>query len=146
MKNIGGGMMKDCIFCKIIDKSLPGHVVYEDEHVLAFLDISQTTEGHTLIIPKIHRTDIFDMETSAMEQVFSVVPKVARALKETFDCSGINVVNNNGKSAGQTVFHYHVHLIPRYGNDKFRIRFVNNMKDYDAEKLAALKARIKENL
>jgi len=138
--------MKDCIFCKIIAQEIPGHVVYEDEHVLAFLDISQTTEGHTLIVPKKHRVDVFEMESLLMEQVFSVVPKIARALKETFGCSGINVVNNNGESAGQTVFHYHVHLIPRYGKDQFGMMFANNMKDYDAEKLAALKERIKENI
>jgi len=138
--------MKDCIFCKIIAQEIPGHVVYEDEFVLAFLDISQTTVGHTLIVPKKHRIDVFEMEASAMEQVFSVVPKVARALKETFGCSGINVVNNNGESAGQTVFHYHVHLIPRYGKDQFGIIFANNMKDYDVETLATLKDRIKENI
>jgi len=138
--------MKDCIFCKIVIEEIPGHVVYENEHVLAFLDISQTTKGHTLIIPKKHRIDIFEMESSVMEQVFSVVPKIANALKSTFGCSGINIVSNNGESAGQTVFHYHVHLIPRYGNDKFGIRFVSNMKDYDTEKLAVLKDRIKKNM
>jgi len=139
-------MMKNCIFCKIIGKEIPGHVIYEDEHVLAFLDISQTTEGHTLIIPKVHRVDVFEMEPSVMEQVFSIVPKIARALRETFDCSGINIVSNNGESAGQTVFHYHVHLIPRYGRDHFGMRFVNNMNDYNAERLAALKDRIKVNI
>ena len=138
--------MKDCIFCKIIAREIPGHIVYEDEYVLAFLDISQTTEGHTLIIPKEHRVDIFEMEEVLMEQVHSVIPKLASALKATFGCSGINIVNNNGESAGQTVFHYHVHLIPRYGNDKFGIRFANHMKDYDTEKLATLKNKIKENL
>ena len=141
-------MMKDCIFCKIITGEIPGHVVYENEHVLAFLDISQTTEGHTLIIPKVHRVDIFEMEASVMEQVFSVAPKIARALKTAFNCRGINIVSNNGKSAGQSVFHYHVHLIPRYGKDKdkFRIKFVNNMGNYDAEKLLGLKDQIKLNL
>ena len=138
--------MNNCIFCKIINKEIPGHVVYEDEHVLAFLDISQTTKGHTLVIPKKHLVDIFEMEASLMEQVYSVVPKIASALKATFGCSGLNIVNNNGESAGQTVFHYHVHLIPRYGQDKFGIIFANNMSDYDAEKLAFLKDRIKENL
>lgn len=138
--------MKNCIFCKIVAGEVPGHVVYEDEHVLSFLDISQTTKGHTLIIPKIHRVDVFEMESSMMKQVFSVVPKVACALKEAFGCIGINVVNNNGESAGQKVFHYHVHLIPRYRNDDFKIRFVSHMADYDAKKLAALKCSIKENI
>ena len=144
----GGFIMKECIFCKIIAGEIPGHVVYENEHILAFLDISQTTEGHTLIIPKVHRVDIFEMEDSEMEQVFSVVPKIARALKKSFNCMGINIVSNNGKSAGQSVFHYHVHLIPRYGKgkDKFGIRFVSNMEDYSAEELAALKERIMANI
>lgn len=138
--------MKDCIFCKIIDQEIPSHVIYEDEHTLAFLDISQTTKGHTLIIPKKHRIDIFEMEDTLMEKVHSIIPKIASALKDTFECSGMNIVNNNGKKAGQTVFHYHVHLIPRYGKDQFGIKFANNMNDYDAEKLATLKEKIKENL
>jgi len=138
--------MKECIFCKIIADEIPRHVVYEDEHVLAFLDISQTTEGHTLIVPKIHRVDVFEMDEGLMAQVFSVVPKIAHALKKTFGCSGINVVNNNGKSASQTVFHYHVHLIPRYRSDQFSIKFANNMEDYDAEQLVALKNSIKANI
>ena len=138
--------MGNCIFCKIIAQEITGHVVYEDENVLAFLDISQTTKGHTLIIPKVHKVDIFEMDESLMEQVFSVVPRIAQALKETFGCSGINIVSNNGESAGQTVFHYHVHLIPRYGYDGFGIRFANNMGDYNAEKLATLKDRIRKNI
>ncbi|MCL1989842.1 MAG: HIT family protein [Defluviitaleaceae bacterium] len=138
--------MENCIFCKIIAREIPGHIVYEDEHVLAFLDISQTTEGHTLIIPKKHRVDVFEMDAPKMEQVFAVVPKIATALKKTFNCRGINMVNNNGEAAGQTVFHYHVHLIPRYEKDQFGMRFVNNMQDYDTEDLAALKVRIKTNL
>ena len=146
MKNIGGIVMKDCVFCKIVSREISGYVIYENEYVLAFLDISQTTKGHTLIIPKEHRVDIFEMESPLMEQVFSVAPKIASALKETFGCSGINVVSNNGKSAGQSVFHYHVHLIPRYEDDKFGIRFVNNMKKYDTEKLTALKNKIKMNI
>ena len=81
--------MKDCIFCKIIAGVIPGHVVYENEHVLTFLDISQTTEGNTLIIPKMHRVDIFEMESSDMEQVFSVVPKIARALKKLLIAKGL---------------------------------------------------------
>jgi len=138
--------MKDCIFCKIVAGEIPGHVVYENEHVLAFLDISQTTEGHTLVIPKKHIVDIFEMDSSNIEQIFTVVPEIANALKKTFACSGINIVSNNGKSAGQTVFHYHTHLIPRYGDDKFGIRFVNNMKQYNSEKLELLKDRIKKNI
>ena len=139
-------MMENCIFCKIITGDMPGHVLYEDEHVFVFLDISQTTKGHTLVVPKAHRKDVFEMAPHEMEQVFSIVPKLSTALKEVFDCTGLNVVNNNGESAGQTVFHYHVHLIPRYGNDDFGIRFVNHMAAYDQVALAELKGKIRKNL
>ena len=106
--------MKQCIFCKIINKEIPGHILFENEHVLAFLDISQTTKGHTLVIPKNHVEDVFSMTEEDMAHVFSVVPKIANALKTTFNADGMNIVNNNKPVAGQTVFHYHVHLIPRY--------------------------------
>jgi len=138
--------MENCIFCKIIAQEIPGHVLYENENVLVFLDISQTTKGHTLVIPKVHRKDVFEMEATEMEQVFSVVPKVAKALKMTFNCSGLNIINNNGEVAGQTVFHYHVHLIPRYLDDRFGVLFANNMADYTSEDLSALKDQIKQKL
>lgn len=138
--------MENCIFCQIISGNIPGHVLYKNEHVLVFLDISQTTMGHTLIIPKVHRADVFEMKQHEMEKVFSIVPKISALLKQTFECTGLNIVNNNGESAGQTVFHYHVHLIPRYGNDDFGIRFVNNMEKYDHEALAKLKSCIVKGL
>ena len=135
--------MSQCIFCKIINKEIPGHTIYEDEHVLAFLDISQSTKGHTLIIPKNHAQDIFSMTEEDMAHIFTVVPKLAKALKETFSANGLNIVNNNGESAGQTVFHYHVHLIPRYDEtDGFTTSYTNNMANYSAEQLAALKEHI----
>jgi len=138
--------MENCVFCKIIAREIPGHVLYEDNDVLVFLDISQTTKGHTLVVPKTHRKDVFEMEASEMEKLFSVVPKIARAMKTTFNCSGLNIINNNGELAGQTVFHYHVHLIPRYLDDRFKVLFVNNMAEYDGDALAALKDEIKRKL
>ena len=139
--------MSQCIFCKIINKEIPGHVVYEDEFVLAFLDISQSTKGHTLVIPKKHAQDVFSMTAEDMSHVFSIVPKLANALKTTFNCNGLNVVNNNGVAAGQTVFHYHVHLIPRYDEtDGFSNSYANNMENYTPEMLAALKAEVIKSL
>jgi len=139
--------MQDCIFCKIAKKEILGHILYEDEQVLAFLDISQTTKGHTLIIPKQHSTDIFDTTPTTMEAVFAVTPRIANALKKTFKFDGLNMVNNSGVHAGQTVFHYHVHLIPRYAlEDTFDIKFSNNMKEYSIEKLAELRELITSNL
>ncbi|GAF22269.1 histidine triad nucleotide-binding protein [Bacillus sp. JCM 19047] len=109
--------MSDCIFCAIRDGQLPATKLYEDEHVLAFYNIQQITKGHTLIIPKQHHEAIFDLPSETASHLFSVVPKLASALKESYSCKGMNIVNNNGQVAGQTVFHYHLHLVPRYGEE-----------------------------
>ena len=99
--------MDNCIFCKIISGEIPSSKVYEDDKVLAFLDISQATKGHTLVIPKEH----------VRETVFSRVPKIARAVQKATRAIGMNILNNNEEVAGQTVFHAHIHLVPRYGAD-----------------------------
>ncbi|MDO5793893.1 MAG: HIT family protein [Turicibacter sp.] len=139
--------MNQCIFCKIINKEIPGQILFENEHVLAFLDISQTTKGHTLVIPKKHAEDVFSMSEEDMCHVFSVVPRLANALKTTFNADGMNIVNNNKPVAGQTVFHYHVHLIPRYSTeDSFQINYTNNMSKYTPESLATLKEEVLANL
>ena len=139
--------MNQCIFCKIINKEIPGQILFENEHVLAFLDISQTTKGHTLVIPKKHAEDVFSMSEEDMCHIFSVVPKLANALKTTFNADGMNIVNNNKPVAGQTVFHYHVHLIPRYSaEDSFQINYTNNMSKYTPESLATLKEEVLANL
>ena len=106
---------ENCVFCKIINHEIPSAKVYEDENILAFLDISQVTEGHTLVIPKKHCKDIFELDEQTLAQVFQAVKKIAGKMQENLEVDGINLVNNNGKNAGQEVFHYHVHLIPRYG-------------------------------
>jgi histidine triad (HIT) family protein len=105
----------NCIFCKIAEGVIPSYKVYEDENVLAFLDISQVTKGHTLIIPKEHSKDVFELSEETAAQLFSAVPKIASSIKQTFNPIGLNLLNNNGEAAGQSVFHYHMHFIPRYG-------------------------------
>ncbi|MGV3489016.1 MAG: HIT family protein [Tuberibacillus sp.] len=107
----------NCIFCKIINGEIPSAKVYEDEHVYAFLDISQVTKGHTLVIPKEHYPNIFELPAETASKLFSVVPKIANAVKEAYDPIGMNLLNNNGEAAMQSVFHYHMHIIPRYGKD-----------------------------
>lgn len=134
--------MENCIFCKIVNREIPGHILFENEDVLVFLDISQATKGHTLIIPKVHCDDIFMMDEELSARVFSVVPKIARALKVTFGATGINLLNNNGKDAGQEVFHYHIHLIPRYPGDGVKFKLPNNTSQTDSTTLSALKEEI----
>ncbi|EGO5037111.1 TPA: HIT family protein [Enterococcus faecalis] len=127
--------MNDCIFCKIINGEIPSYKVYEDEKVYAFLDITQVTKGHTLMIPKQHVADIFEYNDVLASDVFARIPKVARALEKAFpEMEGLNILNNNKEVAYQSVFHSHVHLIPRYSKeDDFSIHFVNHQEDYSAE-------------
>ncbi|MBY4634175.1 HIT family protein [Streptococcus suis] len=125
--------MSDCIFCKIISGEIPASKVYEDDQVLAFLDISQVTKGHTLVVPKKHYRNVLDMDEEAAATLFSVVPTIARQLKEKLGASGLNIVNNNEEAAGQTVFHTHIHLLPRFNNqDGLNIQFKANDPDFPA--------------
>ena len=103
--------MDNCIFCKIISGEIPSSKVYEDDKVLAFLDISQATKGHTLVIPKEHVRNILEMSAETAETVFSRVPKIARAVQKATKAIGMNILNNNEEVAGQTVFHAHIHLV-----------------------------------
>ncbi|MGX6979996.1 HIT family protein [Vagococcus elongatus] len=136
--------MNDCIFCKIIANEIPSYKVYEDDQVLAFLDLSQVTKGHTLLIPKTHVPDIFSFDEETAAMLFSRVPKIARALEAAFpDMKGLNIINNNKELAYQSVFHSHLHLIPRYtAEDDFKIRFVNNQEKYTPETMKEIAKKI----
>jgi histidine triad (HIT) family protein len=119
--------MDSCIFCKIVRGEIPSYKVYEDESVLAFLDITQVTPGHTLVIPKQHVTDIFELTSELAAKIFAQVPKVSQQLKRTLHPIGLNIVNNN-QAPLQSVFHYHIHLIPRYPDDGFVLSFPGSPK------------------
>lgn len=128
--------MSDCIFCKIINDEVPSAKVFENEDVVAFLDISQVTKGHTLIIPKIHNENVYDLTPEIAAKLFAAVPLIARAIKEAFNPQGMNLLNNNGAFAGQAVFHYHLHLIPRYDEtDGFETKWISHQSEYNAEDL-----------
>ena len=109
--------MTDCIFCKIIAGDIPSYQLYEDDDVLAFLDITQTTKGHTLVVPKKHIRNVLEMSAEEAATLFAKIPQIAAHITETLGASGMNILQNNEAIAGQTVFHAHVHLIPRYGKD-----------------------------
>lgn len=139
--------MSDCIFCKIVNGDIPAAKVYENEHVLAFLDISQVTKGHTLVIPKVHKENLFELTPETSKNLFESVPEIANALKKEYKPLGLNLVNNNGEHAGQTVFHFHVHLIPRYGKgDGFGAVWKTNTSDYSPEILKEMAANINKHL
>ncbi|MCL2521422.1 MAG: HIT family protein [Erysipelotrichales bacterium] len=127
-----------CIFCKIINKEIPAHILHEDENFIVILDIMQATKGHTLIIPKKHSENIFNLEQTTISNIFPLVQKIAIRLKERLSLEGLNIINNNGKIAGQTVMHYHIHLIPRYVNDNLVITFDKTEQNF-AELVKILK-------
>lgn len=140
-----GFLMDDCIFCKIIKGEIPSITVYEDDDVKAFLDISQATKGHTLLVPKKHVQDIFAYDDALAQKVLTKIPMVAQAIKDSDSkILGLNIVNNNGEVAYQSVFHSHIHFIPRYGkDDSFSMAFSDNSAKYDQDALNQTAAAIK---
>ncbi len=139
--------MSDCIFCKIVNGEIPASKVFENEHVFAFLDISQVTKGHTLIIPKVHKENVFELTPEIAKNVFEAVPDIANAIKKEFNPIGLNVVNNNGELAGQSVFHFHIHLIPRYGQgDGFGAVWKTHNEDYTSNDLYNIASGIGKHL
>ncbi|HDC6268328.1 TPA: HIT family protein [Staphylococcus aureus] len=109
--------MSETIFGKILTGEIPSFKVYEDDYVYAFLDISQVTKGHTLLIPKKASANIFETDEETMKHIGAALPKVTNAIKRAFNPDGLNIIQNNGEFADQSVFHIHFHLIPRYEND-----------------------------
>ena len=133
--------MADCIFCKIIAGEIPSSKVYEDDQVIAFLDISQVTPGHTLVVPKQHFRNLLEMDADSASQLFARVPDIARKVMKATGAKGMNILNNNEEIAGQTVFHTHVHLAPRYEEtDGLQISFEAHEPDFPA--LAQLAEKI----
>lgn len=115
-----------CVFCRIINKEIPSNIVYEDDKFLAIFDISQSTKGHTLVLPKKHFENIFELDDVTTNEIFGVVKKVSEKLKKAFNPDGFNMISNNGLEAGQSIFHFHIHIIPRYFGDDVSIILPNN--------------------
>ncbi len=135
--------MDNCIFCKIIAGEIPCAKVFENEHILAFLDLSQVTKGHTLVIPKTHVQDIFAMPAEVARNFFEAVPKIAKSMEKQLDLQGLNILNNNKEIAGQTVFHFHMHLLPRYEtNEGFDVKWQSHQGEYTSEQLQEIALKI----
>lgn len=113
--------MDKCLFCKIIAGDIPADSVYENEHVLAFLDILPTTAGHILVVPKKHYENIHDTPEEIMCNIITTVKRLSSVIEKVMDAKGINVHMNNKPAAGQVIFHTHMHIIPRYNNDKLKL-------------------------
>jgi len=109
--------MSDCVFCKIVAKQIPATVVHEDEHTVAFMDLGQVNPGHVLVVAKAHVENLYGLDDVNAAAVFRTVARVARAIRDAFAPPGLSVYQANGRPAGQTVFHFHVHLVPRHEGD-----------------------------
>ena len=107
----------DCIFCKLANGGIPTNSLYEDDIVKVIFDAGPASDGHVLILPKNHYDDIYSMDEDTAAHVFKVATRIAKAYKQSLDYEGLNIVQNNGEAAGQTVFHFHIHLIPRNNED-----------------------------
>jgi len=116
-------MTNDCIFCKIVKGEIPSKKVYEDKDVLAFLDINPANPGHTLIIPKKHFEGILDIDDATLSKLITVAKKVAAKMKQELNTAGLNIVQSNGKAAGQVINHIHFHVIPRFAGDQIVISY-----------------------
>lgn len=129
-------MSSDCIFCKIIKGDLPSYKVYEDENVLAFLDIRPVNAGHTLVVPKNHSENIFDIAAKDWAAVAEAVRKLAIAIEKGVGADGVNIAMNNREHAGQVVHHPHVHIIPRFKGDGLKLMPQREYKEREAESSA----------
>ena len=110
-------MKDDCIFCKLANGVIPTRSIYEDEDFDVIMDASPATKGHALILPKEHAANLYELPDETVAKAFVLAKKMATSMTEKLSCDGFNVVQNNGEVAGQTVFHFHIHLIPRYKDD-----------------------------
>ena len=119
----------DCIFCDIIERKAHAEIIYEDDSVISFLDIRPVNYGHALVIPKNHYKDFLSVPAEEMNKVIKVSQIIAEAVSNSLSTDGFNIVANNGTAAGQSVFHFHFHIIPRYKTDKFHFR--PELKNYN---------------
>lgn len=130
----------DCIFCKIVAGELPATVVDEDEQTIAFMDINPATRGHALVVPRAHAVDLLDIAPAQLEAVSVAAQRLAGRVKERLGADGVNVINSCGAAAWQTVFHFHLHVIPRYEGDPLRLPWTP--APGDAAEIAAAAAQL----
>jgi histidine triad (HIT) family protein len=136
--------MNDCVFCKIVGGQIPSTRVFEDEHTLAFMDIGHVNPGHTLVAVKKHADNLYALDDAQAVAVARTSARVARAIRDAFNPEGLSVYQANGKPAGQTVFHYHVHLLPRHAGDGMELTWP--VKNPPREKIEAYAEKIRAKL
>ena len=136
--------MENCIFCKIANGEIPAATLYEDENFRVILDLGPASKGHALILPKSHAANIYELSDEMAAKAMILAKKMATAMTAALKCDGFNIVQNNGEPAGQTVFHFHMHLIPRYKGDQVGITWKpGELSDADKEEILL---KVKEQL
>ncbi|MCW4003286.1 MAG: HIT family protein [Candidatus Bathyarchaeota archaeon] len=133
-----------CIFCKIVQKQAHSSVIYEDEAVMAFLDIRPLNLGHTLVIPKIHYADIFDVPEELLSRIYEITKLVSSAVKKATKADGISIIQQNGKAAGQDIFHLHVHVVPRFEGQV--LPHFSDLKVVERSKLEDMAKKVRQHL
>ena len=134
----------DCIFCKIANGEIPSATVYEDSICRVILDVNPANKGHALIIPKEHFDNIYSTDAETAAKIFTIATEVAKAQKAELNPDGLNILQNNGEAAGQTVFHFHMHLVPRYIKDNVTMTWIPGKAD--TEELSALSKALRKRI
>ena len=134
----------DCIFCKIANGEIPSATVYEDSICRGILDVNPANKGHALIIPKEHFDNIYSMDAETAAKIFTIATEVAKAQKAELNPDGLNILQNNGEAAGQTVFHFHMHLVPRYIKDNVTMTWIPGKAD--TEELSTLSKALRKRI
>jgi len=137
-------MKQNCIFCNIINGSIPSEVIFENSEFKVILDSYPASKGHTLIIPKEHIDNIYEMDGDTAGKLFALATVIAKTLKKVLKCDGLNIIQNNGKASGQTVFHFHMHLIPRWEDDGLQLGWAT--KKFTQEELHEVASMISKEI
>jgi histidine triad (HIT) family protein len=138
---MGDSTTQDCLFCKIIAGEIPAQIIDEDEHTLTFMDIAPATRGHALVIPKRHATDLWKIEPDQLAAVAKAAQRQAWRVEDRLGADGVNLINSCRPAAWQTVFHFHIHVIPRYTGDPLKLPWVPTPGDMD--EIAATAAELR---
>lgn len=133
----------NCIFCKIIGGEIPSNTIYEDDEFKVILDASPASKGHALILPKEHYADIYEIDGKTAGHAMQLAKKLAKHMTDVLKCDGFNIVQNNHEIAGQTVFHFHMHLIPRYKNAKNNDILIWDHEEFTPEEMAEIRDSLK---
>ena len=136
-------MSDDCLFCAIVAGDVPGQIVDSDENTVSFMDINPATRGHALVVPRNHSTDLMEIPDDDLSSTMAAARRLAQRMRDVLEPAGFNILNSCGSAAWQTIFHFHVHVIPRYEDDPLRLPWVPGPGD--ADEIAAVAAELRQD-